>query len=41
MTFYENYIQNILQTTSQDLLELANQYLTDESMKIVVAGGMQ
>ncbi|QHT69565.1 insulinase family protein [Rhodocytophaga rosea] len=37
--FYDNYIENILNTSARQLQELANQYLTDESMLVVIAGG--
>jgi predicted Zn-dependent peptidase len=36
--FYEHYIENILNTSAQQLQDLANQYLTDNSMLVVIAG---
>jgi predicted Zn-dependent peptidase len=37
--FYDHYIDQILHTTSQDLLELANKYFDRDSFVEVVAGG--
>jgi predicted Zn-dependent peptidase len=37
--FYEHYIENILNTTAGQLLDLANVYLQPEGMLEVVAGG--
>lgn len=37
--FYSQYIQAIHETTSDDILTLANKYLAIEQLKIVVAGG--
>lgn len=37
--FYDHYIENILSTSAAELMDLANEYLTEEAMLVVVAGG--
>lgn len=37
--FYDRYVENVLQTTSETLLALAQTYLDADQMTEVVAGG--
>jgi len=37
--FFDHYIENILHTSDQDLLHLANTYLQPETMLEVIVGG--
>jgi predicted Zn-dependent peptidase len=37
--FFEHYIENILDTSAQDLMQLANTYLQPDTMLEVVVGG--